>query len=200
MPVLGITGGIATGKSTFVRALLKQRPVRFFDADSCAHELLEQDAGVRERIQNEFFPREAPLKGLSQRARLRELVFTHPAKRQALEAILHPVIRERWMAQALQAQRDNEWFVADIPLLFETNAESYFDRVIVVACSGANQRARLKLLRGLSDEIAAKVLAAQFDLAHKITKADHLIWNDSTLSCLEGQTALLGGLLRKCYG
>ncbi len=104
------------------------------------------------------------------------------------------------MAEARESSAAGEWFCVDIPLLFETGAECYFDRIIVVACSGARQRARLKEKRGLDEAMSEKIIASQLDLALKMTKADHLIWNDSTISNLEGQTALLAGFLSARYG
>ncbi|MDB6171919.1 MAG: coaE [Chthoniobacteraceae bacterium] len=200
MPVLGITGGIATGKSTFVRAFLGRLPARLFDADACARDLLENDSEVRERLHETFGLNRPNVEPGAERAWLREVVFSDAAKRRQLEAILHPVIRERWVVQARECAVAGGWFCVDIPLLFETGAESYFDRIIVVACSGERQRARLREDRGLDESMSEKIIASQLDLGLKITKADHLIWNDSTISNLEGQTALLATYLSARYG
>ena len=200
MPVFGITGGIATGKSTFIRGLLHQRPANFFDADACARDLLENDLAIRDQIHQAFGLSDSAADRPGERARLRELIFTDTAKRKRLEAIMHPAIRTRWMAAAQLGSAAGEWFFVDIPLLYETEAQSQFDRVIVVACSPANQRARLREIRALGSEMTEKVIAAQLDQRIKITKADYIIWNDSTISSLEGQTALLVEGLSKRYG
>ena len=79
-------------------------------------------------------------------------------------------------------------------------ARGYFDRVVVVACSANTQRLRLRVDRGLSDDLAARIIAAQLDLREKISRATHLIWNDSTPASLERQATLLANWLRHRYG
>jgi dephospho-CoA kinase len=200
VPALGITGGIATGKSTFIRAFLRQVPAALFDADQCAHELLAGDAQVHSAVREAFGPEVFNTDGIPDRALLRGRVFDDPLARRQLEAILHPIIRRRWLAIAEHAHTSKDWHCFDIPLLYETGAEAHFDRVIVVACSPATQRQRLCATRGFSDELAAKMIAAQFDLRAKITRSHHLIWNDSTPASLEAQAALLINWLRQRYG
>jgi len=197
MPVLGITGGIATGKSTFARALLQYLPAELFDADRCARELLESDATVRRAVSEAFGEDILDESGDFDRARLRALVFANESQRRKLETILHPAIRRRWSDQAASSARAGRWFCVDIPLLFETKAESQFDRVIVVACSPGTQRRRLREARGLDDAMAEQIIGAQLDLQVKMGKADPLVWNDSTPANLERQAALLADWLRK---
>jgi dephospho-CoA kinase len=103
------------------------------------------------------------------------------------------------MGQAGEAARSDHWFCADIPLLYETNAQSYFAAVIVVACAPATQRARLRDQRQLPTEIAENIISSQFDLTAKAAQADYLIWNDSTGSCLDRQAGLLAGALRRRF-
>jgi dephospho-CoA kinase len=93
----------------------------------------------------------------------------------------------------------HRWFFVDIPLLFETHAEAHLSAVVVVACAAATQRARLLGPRQLSPALAEQIIASQLDLETKIKKTDHLIWNDSTTSCLDRQAALLAGWLRDRY-
>jgi dephospho-CoA kinase len=200
VPVLGVTGGIATGKSTFNQTLLRRLPAEFFDADRAAHALLEGDAETRQAIEAAFGVGVYNAEGKPDRVRLRELVFADEQNRRQLEAILHPAIRRSWMARAEIARSTDSWLVIDIPLLYETGAESHFDRVVVVACSPATQRRRLDVYRHLAPEMAEQIIAAQLDLATKVRKADHLIWNDSSVSCLERQTDLLATWLRQTYG
>lgn len=196
MPVLGITGGIATGKSTFVRELRGCFPAEYFDADAAAKELLESDPKVRAEIVRTFGDRIYPSGASPDRAILREIVFSEPAKREALEAILHPEIRHRWTVRAEAHAREETWFCVDIPLLYETGVEHLFHRIVVVACSDHTQRHRLEHARGLKPALMDKILAAQLDLRMKMREAHHLIWNDSTPLCLAGQAALLASVLR----
>ena len=200
MPILGITGGIATGKSTFTRSLLRHLPAEIFDADACARELIETDATIQQSVREVFGPEVFDLHGRPDRSALRARVFANETDRRQLESILHPAIRARWMARRESLATSRGWFCVDLPLLYETAAEALFDRVIVVACAPATQHARLRESRGLSETLAAQILAAQLDLRVKIAKADHLIWNDSTARALDEQAALLGGWLRKNYG
>ena len=200
MPVLGITGSIATGKSTLTRALLRRLPAELFDADQAAHALLEQDPEIRLAVEKAFGHDIYDPEGNPDRARLRDLVFSDEQYRRQLEEILHPSIRALWTARGESARGRRSWFVVDLPLLYETGAEAHCDRVVVVACSSATQRHRLANDRGLDPQMAERILAAQLDLNTKIRKADHLIWNDSTISCLDGQADLLASWLSQSYG
>ena len=200
MPALGITGGIATGKSTFTRAFLRELSAESFDADQCAHDLLANDPAVQAAVRAQFGPSVFRSDGKPDRTALRNRVFGDDATRVHLEEILHPIIRERWSALAATAKSGKNWLCFDIPLLYETNIEEHFDRVIVVACSSATQRQRLSAARGLSDELADRIIAAQLDLREKISRCHHLIWNDSTPASLEGQATLLAHWLRQRYG
>ena len=193
MPALGITGGIGTGKSTFAALLLRYLPAQLFDADRCSHELMAHDPVVRGAIQEAFGSHIYNSEGLPDRAQLRETVFSDPVQRQRLESILHPAIRARWIALAREARQG--WLCVDIPLLFETGAENHFDRIIVVACSAQTQLERLERERALPRALAERMIAAQHDLGAKIQKSHHLVWNDSTTSCLDRQARLLADWL-----
>ena len=195
MPVLGVTGGVATGKSSFTGLLLRHLPAELFDADHAAHDLLANDHAIRQTVVVAFGAAGCDTAGNPDRAKLRALVFDDETKRRQLERILHPAIRARWLARAAETGRTGGFLVVDIPLLFETQAELHFDRIIIVACSPRTQRQRLAEQRRLSAGLAEKIITAQLDLATKITHAHHVIWNDSTLSCLERQARLLAGWL-----
>jgi dephospho-CoA kinase len=195
--LLGVTGGIATGKSSFTGAFSEHFETEIFDADRCARALLNDDGGVRREVEDAFGPEIYRPDRTPDRGRLRELVFSDPGKRTALEGILHPRIRAGWLALAKKCSTGNRSLLVDIPLLFETGAETHFDVIVVVACSPATQRRRLQEQRALSTHVAEKIIAAQLDLGTKIRKADHLIWNDSTFPCLNGQAELLARCLRR---
>ena len=171
-----------------------------FDADQCAHELLSGDHDVQRFLRDEFGPTVFHEDGTPDRVALRERIFGDDDARQKLEAILHPRIRDRWVALLAGAASAKNWLCFDIPLLYETQIDGRFDRVIVVACSPATQLQRLRVVRGLSDDIAAHIIAAQLDLREKISRATHLIWNDSTPASLERQATLLANWLRHRYG
>jgi dephospho-CoA kinase len=88
----------------------------------------------------------------------------------------------------------------EIPLLYETRAESYFDRILVVACTEAAQIGRLENTRGIKRPLAQKIIATQLDLGLKMKKADHVIWSECPNRELEAQVELLVGWLNERYG
>jgi dephospho-CoA kinase len=199
LPVLGLTGGIASGKSTFTRLLREQLPMEHFDADRCVHDLLAHDEAVLEAIVAAFGADACDSAGRPDRVKLRELVFTDESRRKTLESILHPRVRARWTALAASARAGNKWLLIDIPLLYETGAAGHFDRVIVVACHRDTQLFRLTSERGLAPGTARQIIAAQLDLGEKTKKADHVIWNDSSVPNLDGQSPILAACLRRHF-
>lgn len=200
MPILGITGGIATGKSSFAGLLSRQMDAGLFDSDQCARDLLDDDVAVQGLVRRTFGDGVFTPQGGVDRAALREIVFASAEKRLALERILHPVIRARWLALAGKEKAAGNWLAVDIPLLFETGAEQFFDHVIVVACGASTQMRRLADIRKLKPGIAEKIIAAQIDLNVKISKANYLIWNEGAMSALGDQAVLLANLLKQLHG
>lgn len=200
MAILGITGGIASGKSTFRELLLERIAADWFDADACARELLDEDLAIKDQILQKIHPQAYDGEGKPNRALLRELIYQDSAKKRTMEAILHPVIRQRWSRQALEASAARRLFVVDIPLLFETKAESLFDLIVTVACSLDVQLARLFSRRGLSPEISQKIIATQMPLDVKMARSHHVIWNDGPLETLTAQTELFSRYLHDRYG
>ena len=199
MPAIGVTGGVGTGKSSFVRAFVGQMACTVFDADACVHELLEKDAAVLERIRSEFGDSVFAPGGSFSRTAMRELAFHDPEARKRLEGILHPAVRERWQPLASAARTSREIVLLDIPLLYETGAESECDRVLVIACSPTTQRDRLLQKRGLAPELIERMIGAQLDLAVKVNRADHVVWNDGSPTALDEQARLFAAFLRELY-
>jgi len=195
VPVLAITGGIATGKSAFARRFQRLTNGRLFDADATAKELLEGSSDVREKVRAVFGPQVMDAGGGISRARLREIVFDDRARRESLEGILHPLIRVRWEDEAAKAREKGEWFLADIPLLYETGGETLVDHVVVVACARDTQIRRMRMDRGLSLPMAEAILRAQAPLDEKMNRASFVIWTDSPLSFLDDQARLLAACL-----
>jgi dephospho-CoA kinase len=200
MPILGITGGIASGKSTFRKLLLQHIRAESFDADACVSELLDEDESVRKQILEKIHPAAYGAGGRPDRALLRELIYQDADKKRTLEAILHPIVRDRWLTKAQEASTANEIFVVDIPLLFETSAESLFDRFITVGCSTETQHARLSGRPGMTREISKKIIASQMPIGVKVSRSHHVIWNDGALDALTAQTELFSRYLHDRYG
>lgn len=194
MPVLGITGGVATGKSTFTSLFAGMLDAQVFDADRCVHELLATDVEVIEQVIAAFGATvRAPGRGVS-RAALRERVFGQPDRRKVLEGILHPRVRRAWMDAGAKARAGDGTMVLDIPLLFETGAESELDRTIVVAASEVTQMHRITRHRAVPAETARQMIAAQMPMGEKISRASHVVWNEGALAALREQAALVAAL------
>jgi dephospho-CoA kinase len=192
MPAIGITGGISTGKSTFVNCLRRWWPqATFFDADAMARELTHRNHKVLAEIRKAFGAAVFNENGELNRGALRAIVFEAPAKRRQLEQILHPPIRSHWSGEAEKHRRPDQYFFADIPLLYETGGEKLCDRVVVVACSEEIQMQRLMQRTGLDRNAAAAIVAAQMPLPEKVRLADHVIWNNGAEGLLVGQTEFL---------
>ena len=194
MPVLGITGGIATGKTSFTGCLAGYFPaLRIFDSDAWARQLTNADPAILTAIREAFGSAVFDDNGVLQRSTLRTIVFADPDKRKALEAILHPAIRRAWLelARNFREQDGNPWLAVDIPLLFETSAESHFDKIVVVACSAQTQMSRLMDARHITPDLAERMIASQLPLATKISRADFVVWNDGAREALDGQARLL---------
>lgn len=195
MPVIGITGGVATGKTAFCRRLRELLPnARFFDADIAARELTDGDPEVRSLIVREFGGSIYSDEGHLNRAELRAIVFARPDKRLALEQILHPRIRHQWAIEAESLRTSTVLFLADIPLLYETGGEALCQRVVVVACSVRIQLERLMARSSLDRVTAEQMITAQMPLTEKITRADHVVWNNGTHAVLSAQAETLAKL------
>jgi dephospho-CoA kinase len=196
MPAIGITGGISTGKTSFVQCLRELVPeARFFDADMAARELADRDPEVRGAIEKEFGSVYLEGGGLNREA-VRAIVFADAARKGALEQILHPRIRRQWSLEAESHRHSAKLFFADIPLLYETGGETLCDRVVVVACSAAVQLERLTGRMGLGETEAQQMIDAQMPLTEKISRADHVVWNNGGRGVLKEQAKLLLSLWR----
>jgi dephospho-CoA kinase len=197
---IGITGGVATGKSTVAHRLFEllklSVPVELFSSDFEARRLTDTDFAVQEEIKGAFGVQVFDSEGNLARDRLRELVFRDAAARHTLEAILHPRIREAWISRT----RGDRLLLAEIPLLYETGAEPYFDRIIVTACSRASQVERMVVERRLLKELAEQIIQAQMDLEEKIRRADWVVWTDCSPQITAQQVNLISQEVIERYG
>lgn len=193
---IGLTGGIATGKSTVSRMLV-ERGAALVDADQIAREIVEPGQPALQAIVEHFGPGVLREDGTLNRKKLGEIVFNDPAERKVLEAITHPVIRARMRERmaALEAERPDRLVVVDVPLLFESGLESYFERVVVVYVPREVQRQRLMARDKLSEAEAERRLAAQMDIEEKRRRADFVIDNSGTLEDTRRQVDALMRML-----
>jgi dephospho-CoA kinase len=190
MKVCGLTGGLGMGKTTAAQ-FLRKCGVQIVDTDELAHQLVQPGQSSLSEIQTVFGKNIVSPNGELRRDELARIVFADAAARKKLEAILHPRIQERWLAQievwrAAPKRSDggrkenHALVVVVIPLLFETKAESHFDKIICVACSPENQQQRL-LARGWTPEQIEQRIAAQWPVEQKIARADFVVWTDGSL-------------------
>jgi len=181
--ILGITGGIGCGKST-AAAIFVRRGFRLLDSDALVRDqvyaLPTVRAGLRERFGAEIFNED----GSVNRPRLGAKAFADEAGLHALEALTHPPLFGLWR-EALAAAPNADWAV-EVPLLFEKSLEIWFDFTVCVASAPAQQLARLEQ-RGLSRALAGQRISKQLPLAHKIERADFVLWNDGSPDFLEDQ-------------
>jgi dephospho-CoA kinase len=198
MPTIGITGGISTGKSTFCACLREIVPnAKFFDADQAAHQLVDLDPEVKKEIRREFGSAIFSVDRELNREKLRHIVFTNAAKRRVLEQILHPRIRRQWSTEAETLHNSPHFFFPDIPLLYETGGEKLCDRVVVVACSYRNQSRWLMERMSLEHSAAEQMINSQMPLDEKISRANHMVWNNGTRAVLAEQARGLVALWQK---
>jgi dephospho-CoA kinase len=177
--VIAVTGGIASGKSTFCRLLAREPGVRLLDADGCVHALLADDRGVHEAVTSAFGDGVLDAGGRIDRARLAELVFDDPQRLRALEAILHPPVRAR-LAQAVERlKRDRQVAIVlvEIPLLAESGAPAWCDRVVAIEATRAVRLERLRA-KGWTESAAELRMARQADDARRRAVADEVVRND----------------------
>jgi dephospho-CoA kinase len=191
---VGLTGGIATGKSYVVRQF-REAGVPVVDSDVLAREAVAPGtpglAAIVDRFGSELLSG-----GELDRARLGDIVFRDVDARRDLEAIVHPVVR-RGVAEFFRAlPPDTPLAIADIPLLYETHGERGFDKIIVVACAPETQLTRIMARDGLTRDAAERRVAAQLPVEEKVRRADYVIRTDGPYEETNVQVAAVLAALR----
>jgi len=179
---VALTGGIASGKST-VAALFAALGVPVIDMDALAREVVAPGSALLAQVIARFGPGVRSADGSLDRRALREIVFHDARARQELENMLHPAIVAR--AAQLSAAAKGPYQIIVVPLLAETGAASQYDRVLLIDCDEAQQRARLAQRDGGTIELVEAALAAQASRATRLALADEVIRNDGEPAALE---------------
>jgi dephospho-CoA kinase len=179
---VGLTGGVAAGKST-VSGILRQLGAVVIDADALAREVIEPGTPGLAAVVGEFGPEILTDDGHLDRARLGALVFADPERRAALEAIVHPLVRAR-AVELEQAAPPGAIVVHDIPLLVETGQAGDFDAVVVVDVPEELQVARAVRERGWSEDEARARVVAQGSRSDRLAVATYVVANTGTLEDL----------------
>ncbi len=183
---VGLTGGLASGKSTVAR-MLAERGAAVFDADALVHDLYQPGGAAVHAARDLFGEAALDANGAVDRAKVAEIVFHDPAKRRALESRIHPLIREERERRFGQA----EWAgarvaVCEASLLFEANTESEYDRVLLVVAPD-EERIRRWVSRGGDEGDARRRIAAQILPEEAARKAHEIIVNNGSPEDLRRQ-------------
>ncbi len=178
MKWIGLTGGIACGKSTVSR-LLKERGIAVIDADEISKDVVKPGspglASVIQTFGQSFLLEDGSLN----RRLLGQKVFGHPDLLRALEAILHPLVREETRRRRRNYEDLKEPLaIYDVPLLFETKAQDQFDEIIVVSCTKEQQKERLRRRNNLSEDEIEMRIASQIPIQFKEAEADFVLYNN----------------------
>jgi dephospho-CoA kinase len=182
MFLVGLTGGIASGKST-VATLLADYDVEIIDADEIAREVVIPGSDGLNQVIREFGPQILEKDGTLSRAELAGIVFSDPVKRAVLERILHPLIKE--CTRGRISQSDSAVVVYVVPLLVEAKVDYPFDLVVTIEAGSETQIRRLVEIRSKTTEDAAARISAQASEAERVARADVRIDGSLSLKDLE---------------
>jgi dephospho-CoA kinase len=199
--LIGLSGGIGSGKSTAAR-LLEARGAVVLDADLLAHEILAPGGAAVRAVLQRFGPGVAGPHGGIDRRRLRSLVFADPAARRDLEAITHPLIYAAMASRLGGAFEPDTVVVVDAPLLVETGGRDRIgmQALVVVAAEQSQQIERVVARGGMTAEEATAVIAAQAPAERKLAAADYVLDNRGGLEDLKAGVETLWAELLERFG
>jgi dephospho-CoA kinase len=192
--IVAVTGGIASGKSALT-ARFEALGVPVIDADLIAREAVAPGQPALAEIVERFGADVQQADGSLDRAALRARVFAEPAERRALEAILHPRVRQAMRERALAAHAD--YVLLAVPLLVESGQYDWVDRVLVVDAPGPLQLARVMARDGVDRPAAEAVLAVQASRISRLSVASDVVINDGDLDVLDAAAARLDRRFRR---
>lgn len=181
--IIGLTGGIATGKSTAAE-YLKKKGAKIIDADQISHKITQKGEKGWKRVINEFGKDILKEDGEFDREKLGEIVFSNTEKRKKLEALLHPLIIYEMKEEAHEYLESGQIVVFMAPLLYETGLNRFCDQVWVISASKEAQIKRLEKRNNLDQDDALKRIDSQLSIEEKKKKADVIIENNSTIKKL----------------
>ena len=181
--ILGLTGGIGTGKSTVVN-MLKEKGIPVVDTDLISREVIEYPEIIEKiklEISNEVFDFNNKL----DRKKMSEIVFENQEKLKKLNKIMHPEILKKMWDEVEELKKNHKIIVVDVPLLFEINMEKEVDKILLIYASKEIQLKRIMERDGRTREEAVKIISSQMPLYKKREKSDYIIQNNDSLEKLE---------------
>ncbi|ALD72848.1 dephospho-CoA kinase [Streptococcus gordonii] len=184
--IIGITGGIASGKST-VTEFLRQQGYQVIDADQVVHELQEPGGRLYQALLSAFGPAILQEDGRLNRPKLGAMIFGNPQLLAQSSQLQNEIIREELAGRRDLLAGKEDFFFMDLPLLFELEYDNWFDQIWLVDVTEETQLSRLMTRNALSQEEAEKRIAAQLSLQEKRNRADVLIDNNGPLELTQEQ-------------
>ncbi len=181
---IGLTGGIASGKST-VADLFAENDVPIIDTDVIAHQLVRPGEPALDEIRSAFGVEVFNAQDELDRGALREIIFSDSSRREELESILHPRIRDEAIAQSEAA--DGTYQVIVVPLLVGSPLQQFIDRVLVVDCDENTQVSRLLARDAENEDQARRIIAAQASRDERLSLADDIIFNNDDIASTRRQ-------------
>ena len=185
---IGLTGGIASGKTT-VSDCFKKLGTQVIDADVISHEVTEPSGSAFEEILSEFGSEILDEKGLINRKKMRVIIFNDPSQKKILEEIIHPKVRDE-MFQLIN-KSDNHYLIVSVPLLVETGMHQIMDRNLLVDCSEDTQIERLMHRDKITLNEAKAILKNQASRSDREKIADDLIVNENNVTLIELENEVL---------
>ncbi|OFZ31790.1 MAG: dephospho-CoA kinase [Bdellovibrionales bacterium RIFCSPHIGHO2_01_FULL_40_29] len=194
---IGLTGGIATGKSA-AKKQFEGLGIPVIDADELAHQVMQPGQVGYQQVVSYFGTNVVSQSGDLNRSALAEIIFKSIDEKEKLESIIHPLVQAEVQKQKAYHQKiGTPICMYDVPLLFEKKLEKQFDRVILIWCDPQTQRARLKARNQLTDEQVSDRIRAQMPLSDKLPLVQHCIDNSTTYESLHLQVKTLVEKLKK---
>jgi dephospho-CoA kinase len=181
--IIGLTGGIASGKST-ISKILNDIKIKVIDADIVAREVMDSKEVIK-KVSDKFGEVVLDKNNSLDRKKLRELVFSSKERVKLLNSIVHPLVIKRFQEERLRSIETGEIVVFDIPLLFEAKMEGLCDKIIVVFVDRETQIKRVMMRDGDTREGAENILKNQMPLEEKLKNADIKIKNEGTVEFLD---------------
>ncbi|MWJ26671.1 dephospho-CoA kinase [Halomonas sp. ZH2S] len=189
--IIGLTGGIASGKSTVVRAF-ESLGVPWVDADDVAREVVQPGEPALEAIAERFGTSVLQENGSLDRRKLRDIIFNDPEQRLWLESVTHPRVRERLLEHLARLQASQPAYVMLVsPLLFESGQDALVDRCVVVDVPEALQLQRTQARDDVSESQVRAILAVQLSRQERLSRADDVIDNSRSEAEMREQVAQL---------